>query len=154
MIDFIDFKKNVPEQDTYDTEVNMANHLKRMCVQSATSIVELNGDVLRETFQHLSDGDLCAVADVCSTFKRNAQAEFSSHYRNGLFRATPQRLGAELRNFGSCLRSPQIELSASYRRMLHRSKMPLELIFKYCGEALIEVHFINFTFSIGNVLKM
>lgn len=50
-------------------------------VPPQTTMNELNDDVLRETFGHLNVDDLVIMADVCSTFRRVAQKEFSSRQK-------------------------------------------------------------------------
>lgn len=154
------------KQDTGEIELKMANQPKRMYDRSTTSIHELNDDVLRETFQHLSDDDLCVVAEVCSTFKRNAQAEFSSRYRNARFNVTSRtreseigflrRLDPMLRNFGPYIKSLGFGLGYDmmYTPRIKCAKMSLELISKYCSESLNEFHFSNIEFSVDSVRKM
>lgn len=58
-------------------EIKMSNASEQQCINSANTILNLNDDVLRETFRNLNALELGAIADTCSAFKRNAQAEFS-----------------------------------------------------------------------------
>lgn len=144
----------MPKQDADKTEFRMANRSERICVErSTTTIHELNDHVLCETFQHLDDRELCAVADVCSMFKRNVQAEFSWRYRNKRFHIETRsvtkkaqcvenqidirKLPPVLRNFGPVIKSFGLQLT-SMSSMKH-SKIILGLIFKYFGTELTDI---------------
>lgn len=102
-----------------------------------TTIADLNDDVLRKTFMYLGDNALCAVADVCSVFKRNAQKEFrlrsESKKRLDYVKERDKCSFAKIHNFGHFIRAIEIDFSTSDQFM---SK-----INQYCGEALEELRF-------------
>lgn len=173
---------------TIDIAVNKAdNHkaiemplpLKRKCVRPTTSYLDLNDDVLREIFRNLDADDLCAVADLCSSFKRNAQAEFAQRYKDLRFdtdqhaadyvydadnisnrcnsantiRFQLKRMALILRNFGLSLTSLDIDLPLELRKR-NQSQHVIEMVSIYCGESLKELKLSNLEFSVETVRIM
>lgn len=131
------------------TEEKLSFLPKRECSTSTTTILDLNDDILRETFTHLGTFQLGAIADVCSTFKRIAQAEISSRQKTTLLQFyisvddEQDELGAEqtplrqlpslLRNFGPLLTDIEINLVSM---VVCYSQQIMELIVRYCGGTL------------------
>lgn len=134
---------------------------KRLCIRSTTTILELNDDVLSETFKHLNDRNLCVVADVCSTFKRNAQAEFASRYKKKYFilRVSVPAWGPidfppsliAIRNFGRQINNLRIIL---HKPIANRSQTLMELVIERCGETLNGLSLECFHFSASIVPKL
>lgn len=122
-----------------------------------TTILDLNDHVLLETFRNLGAGDVCAIADVCSTFKRNAQAEFMLWNKNLNFSTSAEcnlhirQLAPALRNFASSTAVIGISLTPAHR---NQSPHVLKLIIKYCGVSLNELKLECVDFSASMVLKM
>lgn len=69
-------------QQEHLDEIEMSNASETQCINSASTILNSHDDVLIETFQNFNAFELGAVADTCSTFKRNAQTEFSLCSKN------------------------------------------------------------------------
>lgn len=139
---------------------------KRICIGSIKTIDELNDHILREVFKHLSVIDLCAVADVCSIFKRNAKTEISLRFRTKGFETYVgnyssgdcdkrgirlRQLPSILRHFGPVLKSFEIGLESSHK---HYSQAVMELINHYCSETLNELTLDGFEFAADFVLKL
>lgn len=128
-----------------------SNSTNRMPIRSTTTIQDLNDDVLRETFRR----GLCTVADVCSTFKRNAVAEFSTRNKdeyiglsfggNGLSKQSLPML----RDFGSVIRF----LRVFFNGKVHSAQI-VEFIVQYCGKTLKGLFMQNFMFSINLISKL
>lgn len=131
-----------------------------------TTVYDLNDYVLRDIFDHLDDKDLCSVADVCFTFKRNAEAEFSARYNFDcyFFNYEPDEeydwatyqidlphLKSLLRNFGSLLTSFDIGLADTVH---NHSEEVMEMIIEYCGESLVELSLLNVKFTVDMIRKM
>lgn len=132
-----------------------SNSTKRMPIRSNTTIQDLNDKVLRETFRHLDSRGLCTVADVCSTFKKNAVAEFSArqdreyvYLKFGAKSNSKQSLSM-LRNFGSVIRCLRIYLD----RKVHSARITT-FITQHCGESLKGLSLQNFGFSINVVSEL
>lgn len=124
------------------------------------SIHHLNNRIMRRIFQHLDVCDLSAVADSCSTFKKIAQAEFSSRYEMNsfdidvqnddeiLFDASKiplQRLASVFRNFGSLIRTSEMYFDSSIQ---NKAKQLIELIKKGCDENVDESNRLNIKFTV------
>lgn len=131
-------------------------------MSSATTIDDLNDDVLRAIFTHLSASELCVVADVCSAFTRNAQAEFSSRYKMVDFLVGREQeyrqyknplhlrqLAPALRNFGQSIVSIGISLERH-----EQSSQAVKFITQYCGASLKEMALENIKFTFGMILKL
>lgn len=151
-------------------EKEMSSQSEQKSIRSTTTTLDLNDDVLRETFRHLNASDLCAVADVCSAFKRNAQAEFSLRFTGLHFNAQVlikdydtdgdykfntatlqiRQLAPMLRNFGSSLNA--IHICSPHVRWSHQIT---KLVAKYSGESLNCLYFnrIHFTRDAINELR-
>lgn len=126
----------------------MSGRSKRRCIKpSAKTANKLCDDVLCDTFQHLSDYDLCAVAEVCSVFKRNAQAEFKSRWKNKRFaieivcNSDPyiykqmfrlRHVPSLFRNFGSLIKI--LEIDCVY--ISNKSEQVMKSIVQYCATTL------------------
>lgn len=125
-----------------------------------TGILDLNDDVLCETFRHLNALDLTVVADVCSAFKRNALAEFSKRYK---FKCVPVGYHANwmrdsiyvwkidhlLRNFGSLIRSLDIFCTGWFEQ-----RKIMENIVRYFGATLTELKLVDIEFTDDVVPKL
>lgn len=123
---------------------------------NATTIHELNDDVLRKTFGHLDISDLCSAADVCQNFKRNARAVYLARSKGGCFCVRSNSISVEkmgksesirprillsvMRNFGKL----SVSLAESAREQSART---LNLIGQYCGRYRIDIELTNFVFT-------
>lgn len=135
-----------------------------MTARKPTTILDLNDDILRGIFQFLDVLDLCVVADVCSAFKRNAQAEYSQQHKDERFEIQVQdkkirishlrqnwslwQLCSVLRNFGA--------LTGSYMVVevgIHHINMceVIQLINHFSGEALTELKLQTVVFTVDLV---
>lgn len=124
----------------------MASAPKRMCIRSPTTILDLNDYVLRKVFSHLNDFNLCSVANVCSSFKRNAHKIFLLRHtekrydiviipwRN--YRKRLQRLPSILQTFGFLIKSLVIYTDTSFCDLTY---CVLESVGRYCNQTLIEL---------------
>lgn len=146
----------------------MSYPVKRKSIRSQNTIDRLNDDVLREIFVHLHDLDLFAVADVCSTFKRNAQAEFSSRYKHKRLKISvqdpswiestdnfftenrihPGHLSSVLRNFGPLMNSFGMHWDNSPHMQVSRA---MELIYQYRDATLNELCLRNIVFNANDI---
>lgn len=123
----------------------------------ATTIDDLNDDVLRETFEYLDDEGLYAVADVCSSFKRNAQAEFAKRFKsreyiisipaNG-FQSYCQAQRGILRNFGAFIHY----LTVDTYYCVEEFREILELIIRNNGPPLKSLNLSGVDFE-GNICR-
>lgn len=135
--------------------------------RKATTILDLNDDVLREIFQFFGVLDLCVVADVCSAFKRNAQAEYSQQYKGKRFEIQVQdkririnhlrqnwslrQLCSVLRNFGAFTSSYLIfEVSTHHTNM----REVMQLINQYSGETLAELKLQTVVFTVDLITAL
>lgn len=82
----------------------------------ATSLQDLNDDVLRETFKYLGVYDLGVIADVCSSFKRIAQEEYGRRKETNLRRPPLKPIFHVIRNFEHSLLSIVIDETVSANR--------------------------------------
>lgn len=97
----------------------------------------------------MNDEDLCIVADVCSSFRRNAQTEFSLRYNQKyigyrIISREFSRLLSVLRHFGPQIRFLRIILHDSTP---NSSQKLLEFIIRYCGETLDGLSLRNIIFT-------
>lgn len=92
--------------------------------ESTLNILILNDDCLQHTFQYLKLDDLCAVADVCSRFRENAQMHFSHSNLKDLYKiryctcesnydgespdVVALRAARVLRNFGTFIKAIEL----------------------------------------------
>lgn len=133
---------------------------------TTTTIYDLNDYVLRDIFDHFDDIDLCKIADVCSTFRRNAQATFSVHYKfveysfnsenNEEYDCDTKKIDLHhlhsiLRNFGQSIYSLGISLDDAVH---NHSQKVMESIIQYCGETLDELSLRNVRFTDDLIQKM
>lgn len=150
--------------------VEMSHPSKQQCISSATTILDLNDDVLRETFQYVGDLDLSDVANVCPAFKRNALAEFSQRYKLkcfGVFYRQPhflypvnwrndlssrQKVCQLLRNFGSSISSFQLYLDEPL--VSDHSHKLVEIFTQYFGATLTELELWHIEFSADMIPRM
>lgn len=137
----IEHRHRTTTQKQIAIDVKMAHPPKRMCIASTpsvTTINDLNDHVLREIFEYLTNLELCDIADVCSNFKRNAQAEFAlrnktsqivvaneNHVIENVFplQCTP----ALFRNFGSSISSLEIDINGG----VEKSEQVMEVMIQY-----------------------
>lgn len=141
-------------------------------IESPSTIYDLNDHVLREAFQYFGDIDLCTIANVCTVFKRNAQAEFSLRYSDKCFAILIQehvtsasrknsngirvcQLSSVLRNFGSIMKSFKISLEnlGCYSSSIKRCSIVVARILnRYCAHQLNDLTLSGFIFraDLGN----
>lgn len=135
-------------------------------IQPKTTIGDLNDHVVREVFANLDDFALFCIADVNTTFNRNARAVIALRYKHKRFHISIQednicKLSTEptfermqlpastfLRNFGFSLNSLHIHMS---RKSFHDM---LELIDHYCGESLCELSLERIDLTADHIPKM
>lgn len=143
-------------------EAAMAHTSNRQPIgpSSGTTIYDLNDDVLRETFQYLKDIELGAVAEICSSFLRAAQAEFSHRYKSKRFTFTLQNAASlrpdyfqwfqsALRNFGPVFGS----IGIGNNRCDHAQEI-MELLEEHCGVTLNELALKHIWFETDSVAKL
>lgn len=117
----------------------MAQSSKRMRFEPPiTTLLDLDDDVLRETFEKLDDYDLLTVANVCSNFRRNAQDVFSLRYQRKSFELifwdfNVMNTFRYLLAIGSVLTS----LDVSIGRTTFNSKQIMKVVVQYCGEKMV-----------------
>lgn len=140
----------------------MPNSPKRRCIRStSTTILDLNDHVLCKTFENLDDNELCTVADVFSTFRRNAQAVFSNRYRQKHLRisiwythqaATDlRRAYSILRNFGPLIKSLNLTLHGIDA---HHSNSFFKMFDQLFAKTLNELVLYGITFTKDLILTM
>lgn len=134
----------------------MPNSPHGRCDRSTSTIIlDLNDHVLRETFEYLNDFELCTVADVFSTFRRNAQAVFSLRYKQKRLTITVwyyfNMLSTYLRpayfilrNFGPFINSLNLQL---FGADAHQSRSFFEIFVQFCGKTLNELQLCAITFT-------
>lgn len=124
---------------------------------SASSILILNDDCLISLFKYLNLDDLCAVADVCSRFRRNAQTHFSYSKLKELYsisycicRAADNVKRAEnvLSIFGNFVKSIKLEVLHHHCDIPRgHHKRVAQMLRRHCCETLhelvVERYFIN-----------
>lgn len=126
-------------------------------VRPSTTFNDLNDFIQRKIFDYLHDFDLCAVADVSTNLKQNAQATFYQRNKSGgcsmSVRGDEERIIREaremhlhllpsvLRNFGPLINSLRIALDNSVR--IHSQRI-LELIVCYCSATLDDISLAQF----------
>lgn len=123
-----------------------------ICPTSTTTIYDLNDYVIRETFKNLNDLQLCAVADVCTNFKQNAQAVFSTRYKAKQFilsirdnRKFGYFMEKEIQNSKFLMRKLGFFIKflvlhcgfeGDFQTLRKRSKIGFELINEFCGDTI------------------
>lgn len=133
-IHFVRYRSRIiKESSRGPTEVKMSTE---------TSFIDLDDYVLRETFQNLDDVDLNTIANVCTWFKQNAQAVFSSRYQHKLF-VLYRRYPHFLRNFGPMITSLRF-YAIGDSELLPEA---MEEVVRYCGRTLTELKFSYVTFT-------
>lgn len=133
-------------------------HLPSESMQSTTTILHLDDHLVRKIFSHLNEFQLCTVGDVCSDFRRNARAVFSTRYLNRRFdivtipwkfyRMRLKRLPSTLRIFGSLIHSIDVYSDQSFGLL---SRQVWQMIGQYCGESLTELRLAHFKFTVDNL---
>lgn len=114
-----------------------------------TTILDLGDKLLRDIFEQLDGLDLNAVADVCTTFRSNAMAVFSSKFKSQRFeiwiheKQMPQ-LRSIIRNFGRLMKNFSLELD---RSLYVRSSEIFKLLNNYCGESLTKLSLQHIKFT-------
>lgn len=135
-------------------------------IQPTTTIEDLNDHVVREVFANLDDFALFCIADVSTTFNRNARALISTRYKHkrchiSIHKDESCKLPEEphferlrlpapsfLRNSGMFVNSLHIHMS---RNCSHNM---LELIHQYCGESLVELSLERVDLTADHIPKM
>lgn len=132
-------------------------------IVSSTKIHDLNDDVLREVFKNINDFEMSAVADVCTTFGRTAEALFSSRFQQNSFSIyIPftrkgesfdfRPLHSLLRRFGKSMQS--LDISLNNRNPVYCLRV-MKMVDRYCGEKLKELLLssIGFTADLMPILR-
>lgn len=118
-------------------------------------ISDLNDDCLREICEHLDLSALCVFADVCSRFKRNAEASFASLKLKAISKIMWENLPARnqyrlVRNFGASITS-----LAAVKKYDTNEDAIIDLILHYCVESLnaLTLHYFGLNDEIGRKLR-
>lgn len=161
----IDFEKTIKTHCKASIEIEWKMSHPNESIQSPTTINDLNDDVLREVFAQLDDFDLLAVANVNTTFRRNAQEVISTRYKHKriniwirgdkiykmadeFYSTHRSGLPSVFRNFGTFIKNLTIDL---HRRSWQELS---DLINRYCGESLNELALSETEFTADHVQKM
>lgn len=100
---------------------------------SATTILDLNDDCMREVFEYLDQSNLCAVADVCARFRQNAVQVIRSKFKHlELNQYSPMRDYAKLRNFGAFVSSVHVIGCGERKPKTKNLKSIFEYMSLYC----------------------
>lgn len=137
-----------------------------------TTIHDLDDHVLRLVFEHLEDFDLPAIANVCTTFKHNAQAVFSLRYKSRTYWFYPEgddrfdlkgnlrerrvkdnlpKLRSILQNFGALINSLSIGSSGEDK---NHSQEIMDWINRYCGAALKSLTLFDIWLTSSTIIKI
>lgn len=135
----IDFSQNRFVNNAAKLEMS---HFTEPFPPKASTILDLNDHVLQDVFENMDDIDLSAVADVCSTFKCNAQAVFSFRYRQKYFvcswfanESDFLRIQSIFRNFGPLTNSLAVRMGLRNEKPVHVKQL-YKLIIQRCGRTL------------------